>query len=456
MAEAIARPAAAVPGRVHESAGDQAFRTASLVGLAVWLCMLLFPLYWLVASSFKDPREVTANPPPFTPRPPLRLVLQLDYSTLAATTSAAALEQTMRADAVIASMIGYDRFTSQGLNSVRVESYLGDRRVGIVESDRSMTAYKVLFFPATIMTEDYLLGRDRFQKFFAEARSPQGTLPSARFDLAAGLGARSRPSLVDDERSKAVLEFMDGVRFQGTRVGVGTELWHGGMVIRFLEPLLTKTNLPPFHFYIGNSLVVTTAEILLTLLVSTMAAYALSRLISPRLSRVWILFFLVSLMIPTVATIVPGVFLAKQLGIFNSLWAVILFGVPNPFIIYILKGFMDSLPGSYFDAARIEGASELRVFWIVVIPLITASLAVAVLLIFLGSWNAFFWPFIVLNTPKKYTFPVALYYLTALVDSQNPAQQFVFGVVSSLPTLFVFAFFQKRMGKGIVWSGIKG
>ena len=112
----------------------------------------------------------------------------------------------------------------------------------------------------------------------------------------------------------------------------------------------------------------------------------------------------------------------------------ILFGVPNPFIIYILKGFMDSLPGSYFDAARIEGASELRVFWIVVIPLITASLAVAVLLIFLGSWNAFFWPFIVLNTPKKYTFPVALYYLTALVDSQNPAQQFVFGVVSSLPT----------------------
>lgn len=455
MAEVIARPAA-VPVRVRESGGDQVFRTANLVLLVIWLGLLLFPLYWLVASSFKDPREVTANPPPFVPRPPLRLVLQLDYRTLAATTPAAALEQMMRADAVIASMIGYDRFTSQGLNSVRVESYLGDRRVGIVESDSSMTAYKVLFFPATTMTEDYLRGRDRYQKFFAEARSPLGTLPNARFDLSAGLGSRSQPRLVDDERSKAVLDFMGGVRFQGTPVGVGTELWHGGMVIRFLEPLLTKSNLPPFHFYIGNSLVVTTSEIILTLLVSTMAAYALSRLMSPKFSRVWILFFLISLMIPTVATIVPGVFLAKQLGLFNTLWAVVLFGVPNAFIIYILKGFMDSLPGSYFDAARIEGASEVRVYWMVVIPLITASLAVAILLIFLGSWNAFFWPFIVLNTPKIYTFPVALYYFTALIDSANPASQFVFGVVSSLPTFIVFAFFQKRMGKGIVWSGIKG
>ena len=457
MGTAASTPSAKAT-RVREAASDTVFRTVSLVVLCVWLVALLFPLYWLFSSSLKDPREVPANPPAIVPQPPIRFVIQLDYSKLSSTASQAELEKAIRADMVIASMIGYDRFTAHGLNSVRGEAYVDGRLVGQVESDKSMVAYRILFLPATTITESYLLGKDRYEKFFTEAVSPLGTRPRARFDFSGqGMGAFRPARLANDHRDSMLKDFMTKeVAYQGELIGFGTEHWLGGFLIRFLEPLLKKTNLPPFHHYIFNSILATGSEIIITLLISTMAAYALSRLMSPRAARIWILYFLISLMVPTVATIVPGVFLAKFLGVFNTLWAVILFAVPNAFIIYIMKGFIDALPGSYFDAARIEGASEFRVYSMVVIPLITASLAVAVLLIFLGSWNRFFWPFIVLNLPKKYTFPVALYFLTTQVDQENPAQQFVFGVMSSIPTLLVFAFFQKRMGRGIMWTGIKG
>jgi multiple sugar transport system permease protein len=188
-----------------------------------------------------------------------------------------------------------------------------------------------------------------------------------------------------------------------------------------------------------------------------MAAFALSRIFRRTAQRLWLLYFLISLMIPGIATLVPGLFLAKDLHIFNTYWGIILFSVPNAFIVYILKGFIDALPGALFDAARMEGANEVTVFLRLVIPLSKSALAVAVIMLFLGSWNNFFWPFVVISDPNRFTFPVGLFFFTTQgLTYYGVGQSFTYGIVSSLPTIVIFLLFQNQIQKGLVWSGIKG
>ena len=197
--------------------------------------------------------------------------------------------------------------------------------------------------------------------------------------------------------------------------------------------------------------------ILIHWLISGGAGYALSRLLSPSLSKFMTIFFLATMMVPSATTLVPLYELVGKMGLLDTFWGVILPGIPGAFAIYLYKGFFDALPQDILDAARIDGASEFRIFARIAAPMSRNVFTVIGLLTFLASWNDFFWPLLVLRSANRWTFTLAIYFSTnSMKQAASLGSAMATAVIASMPTLIVFSIFSRSIQQGLVWSGLKG
>jgi multiple sugar transport system permease protein len=209
--------------------------------------------------------------------------------------------------------------------------------------------------------------------------------------------------------------------------------------------------------YFLNGITITAALILAHAFVSGGAGYALSRLLSPRTSRFMTIFFLATMMVPMASTLVPLYELMGQMGLVDSFWGVILPGIPGAFAIYLYKGFFDALPQEILDAARMDGASEYRIFARILAPMSRNVFTVIALLTFRWAWNDFFWPLLILRSATKWTFTLAIYFsVNSMKAAAGVAPGMATALIASLPTLIVFVLFSKSIQQGLIWSGLKG
>jgi N-acetylglucosamine transport system permease protein len=220
----------------------------------------------------------------------------------------------------------------------------------------------------------------------------------------------------------------------------------------------TKGN---FGDYFFNSVLVTVLTVTLVVLLSSMAAYALSRF-SFRGARPLFFYFLAGLMIPLQLGIVPLFFQMKDLHLLNSRWGLltvyIAFGMP--FSIFILTGFFKSLPSALYESALIDGASEFRAFWSIMLPLARPGLITVAIFSFLGTWNEFFMAFMFLSgkgSEHLRTLPLGLANLTIVSQYRSDwGMAFAGLVLVMLPTLLVYSLLQKHLSKGITMGALKG
>lgn len=197
---------------------------------------------------------------------------------------------------------------------------------------------------------------------------------------------------------------------------------------------------------VGNTFVYCSLSILAALIVNPMAAYALSRFRPP--STYKLLFFLMLTMaFPSMVLGIPQFLLIKKLGLLNTYAALILPGMVNGYMIFLLKGFFDSLPQELFECAAIDGASEWTMFWQIAMSLSKPILAVIALGAFTAAYGNFMLAFIVCQNPKMWTLMVHLYQL-----QQRSSQAVIFAslVIAAIPTFLIFIFCQKIILRGIV------
>ena len=162
-----------------------------------------------------------------------------------------------------------------------------------------------------------------------------------------------------------------------------------------------------------------------------------------------------TLMVPFVVQFVPLFVLTTKMGLSNTLLGMILPFVAAPFGVFLMRQYISSLPDELIQAARIDGAGELRIFASVIMPLCGPAVATLGILTFLGSWNSFLWPLVVAQTEDKYTLPVAL---ALYAVGQNATQYGLLlagSVVVVLPVLVIFLFLQRHIMQGIAMTGIK-
>jgi len=212
---------------------------------------------------------------------------------------------------------------------------------------------------------------------------------------------------------------------------------------------LSSSDLPRWYF---NSILTSVVISVVTVVLASMAAYAFSRIpFRGRGVLFWII--LAGIMIPGQVLIVPLFALMQSLGLVDTYLGIILPQIASPFAVFIFKQFFDGIPHDYDEAARMDGASRLRVYSQILLPLARPAVATVAILTFVASWNNFIWPFIVITDTKMMTIPVGL----ATVQTSygiRYAQIMASALLGGLPAVIVFLFFQRQIVEGLA-GGLK-
>ncbi len=216
--------------------------------------------------------------------------------------------------------------------------------------------------------------------------------------------------------------------------------------------IFNDPKLPLLRFY-GNSAFVAVFNVVSTLFTSSLVGYMFAKFefLGKKLLFGW---FLAMMMIPAQITMIPSYLILSKLGLINSLWGLVIFSAVNAFGIFMMRQFCESLPSELLDAARIDGASEWQIYWRIVLPQLGAPMATLGILGFMGSWNAYLWPMIVLQKIEVRTLPVILTWFNSTHTSQGGLVMAA-TVLIILPILIVFMFFQRWIVQGFTMSGFK-
>ncbi len=207
----------------------------------------------------------------------------------------------------------------------------------------------------------------------------------------------------------------------------------------------------------GNAIFVTfvlvAMTIAFTLTVNPLAAYALSRFNLRGQDKI-LLFMLATMAFPAMVSAIPAYLLMRDIGMLNTFWALVLPSAANGMSIFILKGFFDSLPMELFEAATIDGASEMQIFRIVAMPLVKPILAINCLSAFIIAYNGWEWALIICQDKSMWTIAVWLYQASSWWAASPWIVSAGF-IVASVPTFFVFLSCQKIILRGIIIPSMK-
>lgn len=211
----------------------------------------------------------------------------------------------------------------------------------------------------------------------------------------------------------------------------------------------------PFWRNMANSLFVAGSTTLLVLFFCSLAGFAFAKYEFRGRNMLFTL-MLATMMIPNVLGIIPSFMLMRWLGWLNSYLPLIVPSAVSAFGIFWMRQYIqDAVPNDLLDAARIDGAHEFRIYWSVVLPVITPALAALAIMTFMAKWNDFFWPLLILKDKAKYTLPVALSTLQGLY-SREEGVRLLGASLAVLPMLLVFLLAARRFMAGLTAGAVKG
>ncbi|SDZ30778.1 carbohydrate ABC transporter permease [Herbiconiux ginsengi] len=236
----------------------------------------------------------------------------------------------------------------------------------------------------------------------------------------------------------------------GAGLGVTPEVVPTDPSLAAYQQLFTER---PFAQVVLNSILLAAITTIVQLFTSATAAYAFSRLAFRGRTAVFGV-YLATMMIPLQVLIVPLFAELKAFGLIDTYLGALLPTFASAFGIFLLRQAMNQVPFELDEAATLDGAGHFRIFWTIMLPNIRPAIATLVVFAFMGSWNSFLWPLVVLRSPELQTLPIAL----AGLQGQYTTQWDIVmagSVVSIIPMLALYLFAQKYVIQGVANSGIK-
>lgn len=221
-------------------------------------------------------------------------------------------------------------------------------------------------------------------------------------------------------------------------------------LVKNYTEIFTKWN---FGIYYKNSIIVTAAQLIGNILIVLFAGYGFAKY-RFRFKTFFFMLILSTTMIPWVATIIPLYIVATQLGWIDTYIGLIIPGAADAFSIFLARNFINGIPDTLIEAARIDGASEKRIFFRIILPAVKPLIVVITINKMVSSWNAFQWPLLVVNSDELRTLPIAIANLSSrFYDSYD--LKMAAATLAIIPVLIVYIIFQKHFVEGVTLSGIK-
>ncbi|WP_174614596.1 carbohydrate ABC transporter permease [Virgibacillus ihumii] len=227
--------------------------------------------------------------------------------------------------------------------------------------------------------------------------------------------------------------------------------WYFGNFIAIFEHY-------PILMWLWNSLLIGIVSVALILILSATAGYALAKIKFPGDTFIFIL-VIATMMLPHETILVTLYELTSNIGLIDSAWGVILPTVAFPFGVFLVRQFARTIPDELLNAARIDGASELRIFFSVVIPMLRPALGALAIFAFMYTWNNYAWQLVVLSSHDKLTFPLGLT-LMANQDPSGATLNYSFlmagASIAAVPLIIFFLLLQRSFIKGVALGSVKG
>lgn len=227
-------------------------------------------------------------------------------------------------------------------------------------------------------------------------------------------------------------------------------LWPRAVTLDQYRTLFTRL---PVARALANSTLLASAVTAISLVINSLAGYAFAKLRFAGRDRIFRT-LLAGLVIPAQVAMLPLFLILRGLGLIDTYWGVIVPGMTSIFGIFLVRQYALAIPQSLLDAARIDGASELRIYWSIVVPFCTPVLVTLAIFTFMGTWNDFLWPLIVLTGEDRQTLPVALANLAG-EHVQDVELMMAGAVLTVLPVVLMFLTLQRYYIEGIVSGSVK-
>jgi len=239
--------------------------------------------------------------------------------------------------------------------------------------------------------------------------------------------------------------------FKSIREIFSLNFWPQAWTLANFQEVLFRTDFPRWFL---NSLIVASVTTISVLFFCALVGYTLARMRFRGKEVVFVL-ILSTLMIPTEMLVIPWFVMSAEYGWTNTYWGIMFPGLITGFGVFLLRQFFQTLPMDLFDAGKLDGLSEWGLFWRVGLPLVGPGLSALGIFTFIGNWNAFLWPLVVISDRSMRTIPVG----TALFSGEAATAYNLIMAASAMaiiPVLIVFIIFQKQIVEGVVLTGVKG
>lgn len=212
-----------------------------------------------------------------------------------------------------------------------------------------------------------------------------------------------------------------------------------------------------FWTFFNNSVILAVASVLGIVLSATVSAYAFARIDFPG-RGLWFGLMIGTLLLPFHVLIIPQYIIFNQMGLVNTFVPLLLgkFLAAEAFFVFLMVQFMRNLPKELDEAARIDGAGHIRIFFSIMLPLMKPPITTASIFAFIWSWNDFFGPLLYLKKPDLYTLPIALRLYVDQTSVSDYGAQMAMAVLALLPVLLFFIIFQRHIVDGVATQGLKG
>lgn len=235
-------------------------------------------------------------------------------------------------------------------------------------------------------------------------------------------------------------------------IRVPPTFWPETWTLASYVTIFTDPEVPLGRFFL-NSLFVASLHVATTLFTSSLAGYVFAKF-RFRAQSVFFGFILAQLMIPFQIVMIPAYLILARLHLVDSLWGLIVPSMVDAFGIFLMRQSIASIPSELIDAARIDGASEFRIFWNIILPQLGAPLSALGIFNFMASWNDYLWPLIVITTHDRRTLPLLLTWYNTQHTTRHDLTMTA-SVIVLLPILLVYIVLQRRFVASLAMTGFK-
>jgi ABC-type glycerol-3-phosphate transport system permease component len=431
--------------------------------IAVTTCLMVFPLLFLASYSMKDSTSIYEMPPKLLPTPAKSVTIILDYSKFEGEDSETLKDKILQ-DTALTMYVTVSELNKESLGEIKLIGTMGDKNI----------FYQRAHATQLRLEQDYGVYKnvsvmDRQRLFYDEKYKKSADAIGYQYNVS-GIDKEFKTELLgkNDLNNIIMTELLDesydrGLHgdFKGTAVTENTLLWLENFKYYAKIPSYMFKDIPivsqySFFAFVFNTLLLMGWAFLTQVGICSLTAYSLSRLFSRKMSKILMLYFLGTMMIPFMCILIPQALFLAKIGAKNNYGVMLLpYLYPAATFIILFKGFFDRLPQDLLDAAKVDGATEMYIYSRLVMPLSKSITAVVGLNVILGAWNEFFWLNFAANSTKLWTINVALYNIAA---SPNIDTNAIMGLslITILPVIILSLIFSNKIKESLVGAALKG